>query len=229
MKTIGLIGGLSWYSTLEYYRMINERVQARLGGHASARIALQSLNFAEVRAHQRAGDWAAAGKLLAEAGRRCRAAGADVVAICSNLMHKNADDVAAALDVPFLHIADAIAARAAAAGWTRLGVLGARWVMEEDFYLSRLRAAGLEVRAPGAADRELVDTVIFDELTRGLVTEPSRASYRRVIGALAAGGADAVVLGCTEIQLLVRPEDSPVPLLDSARLHAEALVDHALG
>jgi aspartate racemase len=229
MQTIGLIGGLSWYSTAEYYRMINERVQARLGGHASARIALQSLDFAQVRAYQTAGDWAAAGKLLAEAGRRCQAAGADVVGICSNLMHRNAEDVAAAVDVPLLHIADAIASRAAAARWTRVGLLGARWVMEEDFYRGRLRASGLDVRTPGAADRALVDTIIFDELTRGRVEEASRAAYRRIIEGLAAGGAEAVVLGCTEIELLVRPEDSPVPVLDSARIHAEAMVDHAVG
>jgi aspartate racemase len=228
MQTIGLIGGLSWYSTAEYYRMINERVQARLGGHASARIALQSLDFAEVRGYQTAGDWAAAGKLLAEAGRRCEAGGADVVGICSNLMHRNAEDVAAAIDVPVLHIADAIAARAAAAGWTRLGLLGARWVMEEEFYVGRLRGAGLDIRTPGATDRGLVDRIIFDELTRGRVEEPSRASYRRIIEGLAAGGAEAIVLGCTEIELLIRPEDSPVPLLDSARIHAEALVDRAL-
>jgi aspartate racemase len=228
MKTIGLIGGLSWYSTLEYYRVINEAVHARLGGHASAKIALQSLDFAEVRAYQERDDWAATEGLLAQAARRCQAGSADLVLICSNLMHKNADAVADALDVPLLHIADAIADRAAADGLIRVGLLGSRWVMEQEFYLGRLRAAGLEVVVPDAPGREMVDRVIFDELTQGVVDERSRAAYVEVIRALADDGAQAVVLGCTEIELLVRPGDSPVPLLDSMRVHAEAAAAAAL-
>ena len=171
MKTIGLIGGLSWHSTAQYYRVLNEEVQARLGGHASASIALQSLDFSQVRAHQQTGDWAAAGRLLADAGRRCQDAGADVVLICSNLMHRVADDVEAALDVPLLRITDAIADRARDQGWSRLGVLGARWVMEEDFYVGRLARTGLQVQVPEAADRTVVDRVIFDELTQGRVVD----------------------------------------------------------
>ena len=229
MKTIGLIGGLSWYSTAQYYRVLNEEVQARLGGHASAPIALQSLDFSEVRALQQADDWPAAGRLLADAGRRCQDAGADVVLICSNLMHRVADDVEAALDVPLLRITDAIAARARDRGWSQLGVLGARWVMEEDFYVGRLARAGMQVHVPGPADRTLVDRVIFDELTQGRVEDTSRASYAAIIGRLAEAGSEAVVLGCTEIELLVRPEDSPIPVLDSMRTHAEAAVDLALG
>jgi len=229
MRTIGLIGGMSWYSTLEYYRVINELVQQRRGGHASALVALQSLDFAEVRAQQQRGDWAGAARLLADAGRRCEASGADVVLICTNLMHKVADEVQAAIDVPLLHIADAIADRARREGWTRLGVLGARWVMEEDFYVGRLARAGLTVDVPGPEDRTEVDRVIFDELTRGRVEESSRASYAAIIGRLQAAGSEAVVLGCTEIELLVRPEDSPIPVLDSMRTHAEAAVDIALG
>ena len=228
MKTIGLIGGLSWYSTLEYYRVINEEVQRRLGGHSSARIAMQSLDFAEVRHHQQREDWQALDRLLAEAGRRCEAGGAGVVLICSNLMHKNADAVASATDAPLLHIADAIAGRASAEGFTKVGLLGTRWVMEEDFYVGRLRAAGLDVVVPDAAARELVDRVIFDELTQGVVEASSRAAFADIIGRLADEGADAVVLACTEIELLVGASDSPVPLLDSMRVHAVAAVDAAL-
>ena len=229
MRTIGLIGGMSWYSTLEYYRVINELVQERRGGHASALVSLQSLDFAEVRALQQRDDWAGAAAMLADAGRRCEAAGADVVLICTNLMHKVADDVQAAIDVPLLHIADAIADRARQQGWSRLGVLGARWVMEEDFYVGRLTRAGLTVDVPGPEDRTEVDRVIFDELTQGRVEERSRASYAAIIGRLQAAGSEAVVLGCTEIELLVRSEDSPIPVLDSMRTHAEAAVDIALG
>ena len=209
--------------------MINELVQERRGGHSSALVAMQSLDFAEVRAFQQRDDWAGAAPMLADAGRRCEAAGADVVLICTNLMHKVADDVQAAIDVPLLHIADAIAERARQQGWSRLGVLGARWVMEEDFYVGRLARGGLAVDVPGPQDRTEVDRVIFDELTQGRVEESSRASYAAIIGRLQTAGSQAVVLGCTEIELLVRPEDSPIPVLDSMRTHAEAAVDIALG
>lgn len=228
MRTIGLIGGLSWYSTADYYRIINEQVQKRLGGHSSARIALQSLDFAEVREFHQTEDWVGAGQLLAEAGRRCQDAGADIVLICSNLMHKVADDVDAALDVPLLHIGDAIAARARARGWSRRGLLGAWWVMEETFYSGRLGEHGLDVLLPGEDDRALVNRVIFDELTQGRVEPDSGAEYVRIFDKLGAEGADAVVLGCTEIELLVRPEDTDMPVLDSARIHAEAAAQFAL-
>lgn len=229
MQTIGLIGGMSWHSTAQYYRVINERVAQRLGGHASASIALQSLDFAQVRQLQKRGDWPAAARLLAEAARRCEAAGADLVLICTNLMHKVADDVQAALGVPLLHIADAIAHRAQQEGWSRVGLLGARWVMEEDFYVGRLARAGLVVDVPGAGDRAEVDRVIFEELTQGRVEERSRAAYAAIIGRLRNAGSQAVVLGCTEIELLVGPEDSTIPVLDSMRTHAEAAVAVALG
>ena len=228
MQTIGLIGGLSWYSTTEYYRVVNESVQRHRGGHSSALIALQSLNFAEVRAMQQAEDWAAAGRLLGEAGLRCQHAGADFVLICSNLMHRVADEVQAAIDIPLLHIADAIVDLARTYGWSQLGVLGARWVMEEDFYVGRLSAAGLGVHVPDSADRTTVDRVIFDELTQGRFRPESRAAYTRIIERLAADGAEAVVLGCTEIGQLVGPDDSPLPILDSMRVHAEAAADLAL-
>lgn len=228
MRKIGLIGGMSWYSTMGYYRILNETVQARLGGHSSARLVLESLDFEEVRQCQLAGDWEGAGRLLAEAGRRCQDAGAEGVLICTNLMHKVAGDVRAAIDVPLLHIAEAVATRARADGHQRVGLLGTGWTMTESFYREPLVAAGLDVRTPGPADRELVDRIIFDELTRGIVTEASRAQYVRIIEDLVAAGAQAILLSCTEIELLVRPEDVNVPLLESMRVHAEAAADFSL-
>jgi aspartate racemase len=203
-------------------------VQRRRGGHASAEIALQSVDFSVVREMQQRGAWDEAGALLARAGRRCEAAGADLLLICSNLMHRVADDVQDAVDVPLLRITDAIASRARADGYDRLGLLGTHWVMEEDFYAGRLARAGLAVEIPAVADRDLVDRVIFDELTQGEVRTESRDAYARVAADLAGRGADAIVLACTEIELLLGPEDSPVPLLDSMRVHAEAAADAAL-
>lgn len=229
MKTIGLIGGLSWYSTAQYYRVINEQVQQRVGGHASALIALQSLDFAAVRKLQQDDDWDGAGRMLAEAGRRSQESGADFVLICSNLMHRVADEVQAELDVPLLRITDAIADRARDHGWSQLGVLGARWVMEEDFYVGRLIDAGMQVHVPGPDDRTEVDRVIFDELTQGLVVDESRTAYSQIIDRLEVAGAEAVVLGCTEIELLVGQDDSSLPLLDSMQVHAEAAAALALG
>ena len=229
MDTVGLIGGMSWHSTATYYRIINEMVAAQRGGHASARISLQSLDFAEVRECQVSGDWARAGRLLAEAGRQCQQAGATTVAICTNLMHKVAPDVEAALDVPLLHIADAVGAEAARRGMRKLGVLGTAWVMEESFYADRLARHGTEAVVPGAADREIVDHVIFDELTQGILREQSRAVYLDVIARMAAEGAEAVVLACTEIGLLIGPDDTELPLIDSAEVHARALGRVALG
>jgi aspartate racemase len=229
MKTIGLVGGMSWHSTAEYYRVINELVAERRGGHASAKVALQSLDFAEVRDCQVDDDWERAARLLADAARGCERSGADLVLICTNLMHRVADEVQAAIDIPLLHIGDAIADAARDRGWSRLGVLGARWVMEEDFYVDRLARHGLDVEVPGPADRAEVDRVIFDELTRGLVREESRTTYAGIIERLRGAGAEAVVLGCTEIELLVRPEDAPLPVIASMRTHAEAAVAAALG
>lgn len=228
MQTIGLIGGMSWHSTMGYYRVINELVAAQSGGDTSAKIALQSLDFEEIRACQVADDWARAGRLLAEAGQRCEGAGADVVLICSNLMHRVADDVQAALGVPMLHIADTLADAARARGWSRVGVLGTHWVMEEDWYVGRLARAGLVVDVPAAADRTEIDRVIFDELIHGEVVDASRTTYERVIDALGTAGAEGVLLGCTEIEMLVSPDDSSLPLLDSMRTHAEAAVAVAL-
>ena len=228
MQTIGLIGGMSWHSTMTYYRVLNERVAAELGGHASAQISLQSLDFERIRECQVRGDWDGAGAILAQAGLACQASGADVVAICTNLMHKVAPAVEAALDVPLLHIADAVAGVATDNGWTRLGILGARWVMEETFYADRLAGHGIEALAPDAGDRDLIDRVIFDELTQGVCDGASRRGYVDAITRLQERGAQAVVLACTEIGLLVSADDSPLPMIDSALAHANALADVAV-
>lgn len=228
MRTIGLVGGMSWHSTATYYRLINEQVAARLGGHASARISLQSLDFAEVRDCQERGDWAASAALLADAARRCEAGGADLVGLCTNLMHKNFPALEAAVSVPAVHIADAVAAVAKGEGWSTLGLLGARWVMEETFYADRLAEHGIEVVVPDEAGRELVDRVVFEEITKGVFRDASRAAYVDVMGDLRSRGADAVVLACTEIGLLVGEEHAPLPVVDSAVAHATLLVDLAL-
>ncbi|PFG39869.1 aspartate racemase [Georgenia soli] len=228
MRTIGLIGGMSWYSSAEYYKVVNAEVQSRLGGHHSARIVMVSLDFDEVRALQLAEDWAGAGRLLADAGRRLEEAGADVVLIATNLMHKVADDVEAAVSVPLLHIGDAVGRAASAAGHRTVGLVGTRWVMDETFYSDRLGRHGVDVVVPPGTDREMIDRVIFDELTQGVVSDVSRRRYVRVIEELAARGAEAVVLACTEIELLVRPADSPLPLIDSMRTHALRAVEVAL-
>ena len=228
MRKIGLIGGMSWHSTVEYYRLINDAVSARLGGHHSARIVLESLDFDQVRALQVAGDWDAAGRLLADAGTRLCAAGADTVLICTNLMHKVAPTVEEAIDVPLLHIGDAVAGEALAQSIDTVGLLGSAWVMRERFYGERLARHGIHAVSPVEADMQLVDRVVFEELTRGVVREESRAEYVRVIESLAAEGAQAVVLACTEVGLLIGPDDSPIPVIDSAHAHARAAAQVAL-
>ncbi|MGW3182208.1 aspartate/glutamate racemase family protein [Kitasatospora sp. NPDC001119] len=228
MKTIGLIGGMSWESTAEYYRLLNRLTRERLGGLHSARLVLYSVDFAQIERLQTAGRWEEAGEVLADAARSLEAAGADLLLICTNTMHKVADQVAAAVSVPLLHLADTTAAAVRAAGLRRVGLLGTAFTMEQDFYRGRLAAGGLDVQVPQADSRALVHRVIYEELCVGLVREESRAAYRRVIGELVAGGAEGIILGCTEIELLVRPEDSPVPVFPTTRLHAEAAVDAAL-
>ena len=228
MLTIGLVGGMSWHSTEAYYRRINEQVAARRGGHSSAKISLQSVDFAQVRDCQLREDWAGSAQILADAARRCEAGGADLIGLCTNLMHKNFDALESAVDVPALHIADAVAQVARAAGITRLGLIGARWVMEETFYADRLALHGIEVVVPDEAGRDMIDRVVFEEITQGRFLDVSRAAYVEVIEQLGATGAEAVVLACTEIGLLVPPGSSPLPLIDSATAHADALVDRAL-
>jgi aspartate racemase len=228
MKTIGLIGGMSWESSLEYYRFMNEAVKARLGGLHSARILMNSVDFAPLRELMISGDWAAVGDRLADAARTLEDAGARLMVIGTNTMHKVAPSVEAAVSVPLVHIADATAEAARAKGFSKVGLLGTALTMEDDFYVGRLSEHGLEVVVPEAEDRKLVDRVIFEEMCRGLFLEGSRAEFVRIIDGLAARGAGAVILGCTEIGLLVRPGDTAVPTLDTCRIHAERVVDIAL-
>jgi aspartate racemase len=229
MKVIGLLGGMSWESSLEYYRAVNGRVRELLGGFHSARTVLYSVDFAEIEAMQAGGRWDEAGAELARAAKALQAAGADVVVICTNTMHKVAGRVAEAVDVPLLHLADATAAAIRAAGITRVGLLGTGFTMSQPFYRDRLAAHGLDVLVPGRDDRDLVHRVIYDELVLGEVREESREAYRAVIRRLVRDGAEGVIYGCTEIELLVGPDDSPVPAFPTTRLHAEAAVDYALG
>ena len=230
MLTIGLLGGMSWESTVPYYRPVNEVVKARLGGLHSAKVALLSVDFAEVERLQHAGEWDEAGELLAGAARSLEAAGADFVVVCTNTMHKVADAIEAAVGIPLLHIADPTAAAIRAAGLHTVGLLGTRFTMEQDFYVGRLEGRhGLTVLTPPAEDREVVHRVIYDELVLGHTWEPSRAAFRRVIEALVARGAQGVILGCTEISLLVGPEDASVPLFDTTAIHATAAAERAVG
>lgn len=228
MKVIGLIGGMSWESTAEYYRLLNELARRRLGGLHSARCVLYSLDFAEIEQLQAQGRWEEAGEILASAARSLEKAGADMVLICTNTMHKVAGQVEAAVGVPLLHLANATADAVRAAGVRKVGLLGTAFTMEQDFYRARLEAAGLDVCVPDADGRTLVHQVIYEELCLGVVKDVSRKEYQRVIGALVETGAEGVILGCTEIELLIGPQDSPVPVFPTTRLHAEAAIDAAL-
>jgi aspartate racemase len=228
VRTLGLLGGMSWESTLPYYRIVNERVRQRLGGLHSARLVLHSVDFAEIEALQRAGDWDEAGAILVDAARGLRAAGAEGLVICTNTMHLVAPAIEAAVDIPLLHIADATAARIHAAGLSRVALLGTRFTMERDFYRQRIEAAGIDVIVPEAAQREVVHRVIYEELCLGRILDASREAYRGIIEDLVARGAQGVILGCTEIGLLVGEGDATVPLFDTARIHAEAVADWSL-
>lgn len=229
MKTIGLIGGMSWESTAEYYRLLNEFVRDRRGGLHSAKIAMVSVDFAEIEAMQVEGRWDDAGEALAAAARQVEAAGADLALICTNTMHKVYDAVQAAVEMPILHLADATAERVKSAGISTVGLLGTAFTMEQDFYQGRLADHGLHVLVPPATDRELVHRVIYDELCVGVVRDTSRLEYERIIADLVQAGADGVILGCTEIELLINPDaPSAVPLFPTSRIHAEAAVDAAL-
>ena len=228
-QVIGLIGGMSWESSAEYYRIINQRVRDRLGGLRSARCLMWSFDFGEIEALQHAGRWEDAAAEMIAAAQRLERGGADFVVICTNTMHRMADQVQAAIRLPLLHIADPTAERIAAAGLRRVGLLGTAFTMEQDFYKGRLAARhGLEVLVPEAEDRALVHRIIYEELVQGRVEPASRAAYRAVIARLVDRGAEAVILGCTEIMLLVGPQDSAVPLYDTTTIHAEAAVDRAI-
>lgn len=228
MKTIGLLGGMSWESTVHYYQWLNQGAKARLGGLHSARIVLHSVDFGEVEPLMRRQDWGGVCDILCNGARSLKAAGADFMLICTNTMHKLAEEVQQAADMPLLHIADATGQRARALGYQTLGLLGTAFTMEQDFYKGRMaRSCGLDVLIPDPAGRQLVHDVIFQELCKGEVKESSRANYVQIINSMAGQGAQAVVLGCTEIGMLVRPEDTAVPLLDTTRIHVEAALDMA--
>ena len=227
-RVIGMLGGMSWESTAEYYRLANELVRERLGGLHSARLLVSSLDFADVEVLQRDGRWVEAGDLLAAAARDLQAGGAQVLVLCTNTMHTVADQVQAAIDIPLLHLADVAGAAVVRSGIRTVGLLGTAFTMEQDFYRERLAGHGLTVLVPPADDRAQVHRIIYDELCLGVVREASRQVYSDVIGGLASAGAQGVVLGCTEIELLVGPADSPVPVFATTRLHVEAAVDFAL-
>ena len=229
MKTIGLIGGMSWESTVPYYRQVNETVKRHLGGLHSAKVVLVSVDFHEVERLQHAGDWDAAGVLLADAARSLQAAGADFMVLCTNTMHKVAPAIEAAVTIPLFHIADPTAEEIKRAGHGKIGLLGTRFTMEQAFYKDRLRELhGLEVLVPAEADRDIVHRVIYEELCLGSIVGASRDEYRRIIAALVAQGAQAVILGCTEISLLVAPQDAAVPLFDTTAIHATKAAEWAL-
>ena len=219
---------MSWQSSAEYYRLANELVRDRLGGLHSARLVLLSVDFADIETLQVAGRWAEAGALLADAASRLEAAGADLLVLCTNTMHKVADQIDAAVGIPLVHLADATADAVHRAGLGVVGLLGTAFTMEQAFYRDRLAANGLTVLVPGEADRATVHRVIYDELCLGVVSEQSRVAFFAVIGRLVEAGAQGVILGCTEIELLISPQDSPVPVFATTRLHVQAAVDLAL-
>lgn len=229
MKTLGLIGGMSWESSAQYYRLINEDVRQRLGGAHSAQLLLWSVDFAGIKQLQHDGHWDALGDLMLDGARRLQAGGAELLVVCTNTMHTLAGRIEAECPLPLLHIADPTAAAILQAGIRKVGLLGTAFTMEQAFYRDRLQERfGLQVLVPEAEDRRSVHDIIYQELIAGVVRERSRQVYADVIARLVERGAEAIILGCTEIMLLVRPEDSAVPLFDTTALHARAAVDAAL-
>jgi aspartate racemase len=229
VKTIGLLGGMSWESTVPYYQIINRAVAERLGGLHSARVILYSVDFDEIEQLQHANRWADAGILLADAAAALERAGADFLVLCTNTMHRVAPAIEARVRIPLLHIADPTARALAAAGISTVGLLGTRFTMEQEFYRGRLESwFGLTVHVPGPSSRDLVHDVIYGELCRGVLSERSRASFRSVVAELVGSGAQAILLGCTEIGLLLRPADVAIPLFDTTVLHAKAAASFAL-
>ena len=228
MKSIGLIGGMSWESSAEYYRILNEEVKQRLGGLHSAKCILYSVDFEEIETCQRNGEWKKTAQILTTAARRLEAAGADFLVICTNTMHKVANEIQAGVHIPLLHIADITAKQVVSDGIKTIGLLGTRYTMEQDFYKSKLEAQGIRVLVPMEKDRVIVNTVIYEELCLGQIFEESRVRYRRIIEDLIGEGAEGIILGCTEIGLLVKSDDSSVPLFDTTLLHAIGAVGFAL-
>ena len=229
MKTIGLIGGMSWESSIEYYRIINEITKKKLGGLHSAKSLMYSVDFAEVEILQHQGRWAEAAKMLIEAAKNLENGSADFIVLCTNTMHKVADDIQANIKIPFLHIADATGQQVKNSGIQKIGLLGTRFTMEEDFYKGRLsQNYGLKVSVPNPQAREIIHRVIFDELVLGKIEYSSKAQFIEIIEQMVSLGAEGIILGCTEIGLLIHQEDSQVPLFDTTRIHAEAAVEYAL-
>ena len=228
MKTIGLLGGMSWESSELYYRLINELVRERLGGLHSARSIMASVDFADIERLQVTGSWDEAGRVLAEEARRLESAGADFIVLCTNTMHKVAAAIEGAVSIPLLHLADATARAVNDTGITTVGLLGTAFTMEQSFYKDRLASHGLTVIVPNESQRAIVHRVIYDELVLGVVTEASRQEYTTIIASLRDRGAEGVILGCTEIELLIEQKDSPTPVFATTRIHAEAAVRMAL-
>ncbi|HMX75292.1 MAG TPA: aspartate/glutamate racemase family protein [Anaerolineales bacterium] len=229
MKTIGLIGGMSWESSIEYYRIINETAKEKLGGLHSAKSLMVTVDFAEIEKLQHEDRWDEAAQILVQCAQDLERGGADFIVLCTNTMHKLADQITANVSIPFLHIADATAEKIRAAGLKRIGLLGTRFTMEHDFYKGRLvQNFGLEVLIPEQTDRDIVHRVIYDELVQGKIVETSRGEYKRIIEWLIEQGAEGIILGCTEIELLVKQNDSRVPLFPTTLIHAVAAVEKAL-
>jgi len=229
MKTIGLIGGMSWESSLEYYRIINETVREQLGGLHSARIVMHSFDFAQIAELQHAGDWDKAAKLLADTAKRLEQAGADILVICTNTMHKSANHIQKNVHIPLLHIADATAEQIMARGLMKVGMLGTKFTMEEDFYKGRLSDKhGIEVIIPDEHERQIVNQIIYDELCVGLIKQDSKEKFHRIMQNLAENGAEGIILGCTEICLLVGRQDTGIPLFDTTTIHATSAARFAL-
>lgn len=229
MKTIGMIGGMSWESSIEYYRLVNEAVKQQLGGLHSAQCLMYSVDFEEIERYQHLGDWEKATQVMIAAAQRLERGGADFVVICTNTMHKMADEVQAAIQLPLLHIVDATAQAIKAKDLGKVGLLGTRFTMEGDFYVGRLKSHGLDVIIPDAEEREIVHRIIYQELVLGKILPSSRDECQRIIQNLANRGAEGIVLGCTEIGLLVKQEDTELPVFDTTLVHALASVDVALG
>ncbi len=229
MRTIGLIGGMSWNSSLEYYRIINESIQERLGGLHSAKCILYSVDFGELGKLQREGKWEELAGLMVEAAERLQGAGADCIVICTNTMHKLADDIESSINVPLIHIADTTGDEIRKSGLSRVALLGTQFTMEEDFYKTRLEQKyGVEVVIPGQKDRQAIHNVIYEELCLGVIKQSSAEMVTAVIGGLVASGAEGVILGCTELPLLIRQESIEVPVFDTTAIHAQAAVDFGL-
>ncbi|MGA8709537.1 MAG: aspartate/glutamate racemase family protein [Steroidobacteraceae bacterium] len=229
MRTLGLIGGLSWESTLPYYRLINQAVRNRLGGLHSAQLVLYSVDFQPIERHMRAGEWDAAGAALVQAARALQAAGAEGLVLCTNTLHKVSAAIEIAVGIPLLHIIDLTAAEIRRAAFATVGLLGTGFTMEQPFYAERLRTAhGIRALTPAAEDRRIIDRIIFDELCVGRAIDSSRQHCRRIMGTLVTQGAQAIILGCTELALLIQPQDTSVPLFDTTAIHAQAAADWAL-